>query len=65
MTLEEAYQKLKSILGTHRAAAKYLGMAETHYNALRNGRNRVPVWRAEYIVFKTQALVEQEGADKK
>ena len=56
MTLPEAYARLRGHFGSHGAAAKYLGMTEQHYNALRNGRANMPERTADYIVLKTAEL---------
>lgn len=56
MTLSDAYDHLRKHLGTHGAAAKYLGMTEDHYNALRNGRANMPKRTADYILMKAQEL---------
>lgn len=56
MTLIEAYTLLRSRFGTHGAAAKYLGLTEQHYNALRNGRVSIPPRTAEYIRLKAQEV---------
>lgn len=56
MTLQEAYLLLKKRLGSHRAAARHLKMTEQHYNAIRNGRANVPLWREDQILLKASEL---------
>jgi len=61
MTLTEAYALLRKYFGTHRDAAKHLGMAEQHYNALRNGRANMNSRTAEFIILKAQEASAQES----
>lgn len=56
MNLPEAYTQLRERFGSHGAAAKFLGMTEQHYNALRNGRANMPQRTADYIILKASEL---------
>lgn len=58
LTLPDAYARLRDHFGTHGAAAKYLGMTEQHYNALRNGRANMSLRTADYILMKAQEVTE-------
>lgn len=58
--LNSAFDILKDKLGTHGAAASYLGMTRDHYCALRNGRAHIPKRTAELIVLKAKAVASQE-----
>ena len=60
MILSEAYGQLRVRFKTHGAAAKYLGMTEQHYNALRNGRANIPPRTAEYIILKALEATPHE-----
>jgi hypothetical protein len=51
--LRDAFEVLRQQCGSHTAAAKYLGMTNDHYSALRNGRAGMPKRTAEYIIMKT------------
>ncbi|EGW50074.1 hypothetical protein HMPREF1022_02896 [Desulfovibrio sp. 6_1_46AFAA] len=58
--LNSAFDILRDKLGTHGAAASYLGMTRDHYCALRNGRAHIPKRTAELIVLKAKAVASQE-----
>lgn len=60
MILSEAYSRLREHFGSHGAAAKYLGLTEQHYNALRSGRANMPKRTADYILMKAQDLSVSE-----
>lgn len=55
-TLNSAFGILKDKLGTHGAAANFLGMTRDHYCALRNGRVPIPQRTAEYIILKASEI---------
>lgn len=62
MNLPEAYMQLRERFGSHGAAAKFLGMTEQHYNALRNGRANMPQRTADYIILKASEVDPCQGA---
>ena len=62
MNLPEAYTQLRERFGSHGAAAKFLGMTEQHYNALRNGRANMPQRTADYIILKASEVDPCQGA---
>lgn len=59
-TLSSAFDILKDKLGTHGAAASYLGITRDHYCALRNGRAHIPNRTAELIILKAKVVASQE-----
>lgn len=59
LNLNSAFSILKDKLGTHGAAASYLGMTRDHYCALRNGRAHIPKRTAEFIVLKAKEAASQ------
>lgn len=61
-TLNSAFGILKDKLGTHGAAANFLGMTRDHYCALRNGRAHIPKRTAELIVLKAKEVASQKQA---
>ena len=57
--LNSAFAILKEELGTHGAAASYLGITRDHYCALRNGRAHIPKRTAELIILKAKEAASQ------
>ena len=60
--LNSAFAILKDKLGTHGAAASYLGIHRDHYCALRNGRAHITKRTAELIILKAKAVASQGQA---
>lgn len=58
LNLQEAFAVLKKRLGSHRAAAKALGINSDHYCAIRNGRANIPARTENYIILKASELNE-------
>ena len=58
MDINTAFQTLHDSLGSHSAAAKFIGMTPQHYTALRNGRANIPQRTADYILLKAKEAAE-------
>lgn len=56
MDINTAFKNLHGSLGSHSAAAKFLGITPQHYTALRNGRANIPQRTADYIILKALEL---------
>lgn len=56
MTLEQAFERLKKILGTDRKCAEYLGITENYFNALKTGRRKVSERNALWFITKAEKL---------
>ena len=59
MDINTAFQNLQDSLGSHSAAAKFIGMTPQHYTALRNGRANIPQRTADYILLKAKEAMEE------
>ena len=56
MNMYEIFSRLRTLCGSHTAAARWLGFSPEHYRGMRNGWRCIPPTTAEYIAFKADEL---------
>lgn len=56
MDIKHAFAVLREQLGPDRACARYIGITPQHYEALRNGRAKIPPRTADYICLKAAQI---------
>lgn len=61
MTTKEAFLILRTKFGTDKACAHQIGMSEQHFEALRNGRAKIPKRTASYIILQAQAVQDSSA----
>lgn len=60
MNLEQAFDIIKSKLGTDQRCAKFLLITEGYFNAMRNGRVKVTKKNEAWIISKAEQLDKSE-----
>lgn len=56
MDIKQAFSVLRARLGPDRACANHIGVTPQHYEAMRNGRVKIPQRTADYIILKASEL---------
>ncbi|WP_165078867.1 MULTISPECIES: hypothetical protein [unclassified Desulfovibrio] len=58
LTLEQAFEVLRSKCGNHVAAARFLELAPGYYRALRNGHSRINRRMENLIILKAMTAAQ-------
>jgi len=60
--METIFEKLKIVFGTHKAAAKAIGVSYTRYNEWRWRPDDMPDRAKEYVRLKYRSMIEKAVA---
>ena len=63
MTIEEAFEALRTEHGSHSAAARALAINISHYRDLRNGRANITPRMKEFLLLKAGGKADEHLAE--